>query len=74
MRIVTCMGYVYRVSERRYRQLLQTLAKGDEINWDSVGEPLADGYDNLTDVDAEEAKQMLDDLREARSRAKGGAK
>jgi hypothetical protein len=57
------MGYVYKVSERRYRQLLRTIAAGQDIDWDTVGRPLADHYDNLTDVSAEEAREMLKDLK-----------
>jgi hypothetical protein len=80
MRIVTCMGYVYKVSERKYQQLLRTIAKGEEVNWDSLT-PLADRYENLTDTTTEEAQSMLDDLqhdeanaRHRRRAATGGAR
>lgn len=60
MKVVTCMGFVYKVSERRYQQLLRTIAKGQEVDWDTL-KPIADRYENLTDTTAEEAQQMLDD-------------
>lgn len=70
MRIVTTMGYVYRLSERRYRQLLRAIMNEEEFDLDVLGTRLADQYNNITDVTAEEAADELKDLRDENREAR----
>lgn len=61
MRYVTCMGGLWRLSERSYRRMLKDVVKGCVEELDTYGKRLGDA-ENVTDLHADEAEDILRDL------------
>jgi hypothetical protein len=60
MKIVTNMGYVYRLSEKAYRRVLRQISQDKNIDLDKEGTLLGCIESDVTDLSAEEAKDLLE--------------
>lgn len=58
MRYVSCMGYLYRLSETSYRKMLRSVAEGDPCSLREVGKELGE-VENVTDLSAFDANEKL---------------
>lgn len=65
MKLVTNMGYVFRLSEKAYRRVLRKIAQEKEFDLYKEGTCLGYIQENVTDMSAEEAADLLEDERKA---------
>lgn len=64
MKYVTCMGAVYKLSDRAYKKALRELADGKGVDLDLMGNCIVEKIEcDVTDMDREEAQMFLDDLK-----------
>jgi len=61
MRYVTCMGGLWRLGERAYRRMLKDMVRGCVEDLNAYGKRLGDA-ENVTDLHADEAEDILRDL------------
>ncbi len=61
MRYVTCMGELWRLSERAYRRMLKDTVDGCAADLSGYGKRLG-LVKNVTDLNAEEAEYLLREL------------
>lgn len=59
MKYVMLMGYVYRLTERRYRQLLRSIAREEAFDLDQLGRQVCSIAADVTDMDPQEAEMHL---------------
>ena len=60
MKYVSCYGGVWKLSDRSYRRFLRNAAAGKEWSLNDYGKMVAPHVDvNVTDMTAEDAKQLL---------------
>lgn len=64
MKYATNMGGVWRLSDRSYRRLLRAIANDEEFDLDKLGKLVAEDPTDVTDMDAGEAKSILESLKE----------
>lgn len=62
-KLVANMGAIYRVSDRAYRRILKQIVAEENYDLDKEGKFIGYFERNLTDMDAEEAQSILDDLK-----------
>ena len=62
MKLVTLMGGVFRLTERKYEALLRTVARNGEFNLNDYGTYLGDIHKNVADLGPWEAQEELNDL------------
>lgn len=63
MKIVTCMGMAYRVSDRNYKKVLADIRDTGGVDIEAYGTRLGSVV-NITDMTKEEAADKLDSLKE----------
>ena len=61
MKVVTCMGMAYRVTDRNYRRLLEAIHETGGADIEKYGKRLGDVV-NITDMSQEEAASILANL------------
>jgi hypothetical protein len=61
MKIVATFGFAYKVSDRKYKLLMQAIAEDKQIDLSNYGTPLGHIV-NITDMPPELAKEELEDL------------
>lgn len=63
MKYVTCMDAIWRLSDAAYKRLLKSAAQGNNWDLDDYGKCICDYLIRVTDMDADEAKQRLEELK-----------
>lgn len=63
MKIITNMGFVYRLSDRAFRGVLAKIAKGEDFDLDKVGTQIGYIEVDVTDMSEEDAKDALEHQR-----------
>jgi hypothetical protein len=58
---VTCMGTLWRVGRRNWKRFLRDFLAGEQPDLDDYGTMLAIHMENVTDLCAEWAQDLLDD-------------
>jgi hypothetical protein len=69
MKLVTCYGGVFRLTEAEYEKALRDIINGGECELPS-NRYIGDIKGNFTDITGEEAKGMMEDLQEERRNAR----
>jgi hypothetical protein len=59
-------GQVWRFSPRRFRSMLRKAKAGEEVEYASYGKLVCTVDHNITDLDEEQAADLLADLLESR--------
>lgn len=59
MKLVTCMGGVWKLSDRNYKRYLRQVASGKEWNLNDFGRNLGFIDLNVTDIEPEAAQDLL---------------
>lgn len=67
MKLVSCMGGVWRLSDRAHRQLLERISSDQEFDLDKLGTFLGHDVENVTDMKAPEAREKLAEIRSQRA-------
>jgi len=60
MKIISQMGYLYRLSDRNYRKLLVAIAHEQPYDLDQLGKPYGSIDKNITDLQPGDAQMELD--------------
>ena len=60
MKYVTCMGELFKMSDRAYRQLLRAVSQGEYADPGAVGGKSLGQAENVTDMDRGWAKFLLE--------------
>lgn len=64
--LVKCMGGVWRLSDRAYKKVLKQIVNNEDFDLDKEGKFIGDFAKDVTDMDAEEAQMILDDLKDSK--------
>jgi hypothetical protein len=64
MKLVTNMGYVYRLSDKAYRRVLRLISTDQAFDLEKEGTLLGYVEEDLTDLSSEEAGEKLETQRE----------
>lgn len=59
MKMVTCMGGIWKLSDRAYRRFLKDLAAGKESDLNDYGKMVGSDAIDVTDLTADGAKEIL---------------
>ena len=62
MKYVTCMGAIYKLTNRSYRSYLQTIANGIDSNLELYGKFIGYIEASVTDMTQEEAQDRLGEV------------
>jgi len=63
-KLVTCMGFVYKLTEANYRKMLTAVKKDGSVDLDTLGKCIGIVTTDVTDLTSEEAVDLLNDLKE----------
>jgi len=63
---ITCMGEVWRLSPRSYKKLLTLIAEEKDYNLWALGKSICIIDENVTDMEAQTAADLLEDLTSER--------
>ena len=59
MKIVSCYGGLWKLTDKRYKELLTDVAAGETFNLDAYGKQIGQINLNAMDLDAALAKELL---------------
>ena len=62
MKYVTQYGSTWRMTNHNFKRLLQVISDGSGFNLDKFGKMIVEDAVSVSDMDPEEAKELLSDL------------
>lgn len=70
MKIVTCFGGVFRLTDAEYEKMLRDTIKGDGFSL-PASRCIGDLVENVTDLSEDRAEELLEELKAERKEKRG---